>query len=214
MTELSAAVSMNHNNNYRHQSIGLPLPLTNIKICDPDTGVELSYNQEGELMVNSPSLMLGYYNNIEETSAVVHTEVDGTRWMHTGDLAKVDEDGFVYITGRLKRIYIVTDKDNVAYKLFPQRMEEIIQQIPEVIHCGVIVQEDAQTGHIPIVFISTDAEVSSEKMKETVEKAISDNLPAYYKPKAILVLDKMPVNRNQKIDYRVLERESQKETAD
>lgn len=211
MTELSAAVSMNHNNNYRHQSIGLPLPLTNIKICDPNTGTELSYGQEGELMVNSPSLMLGYYNNIEGTNAVVQTEADGTRWMHTGDLAKVDKDGFVYITGRLKRIYIVTDKNNVAYKLFPQRMEEMIQQIPGVVHCGVVVQEDAQNGHVPVVFIATDGKISKENMKESVKSVISENLPAYYRPKAIHILDKMPVNNNQKIDYRTLEREAQKE---
>lgn len=205
MTELSAAVSMNHNAHYRPQSIGLPLPLTNIKICDPDTGAELGYGQEGELLVHSPGLMLGYYNNAEETNAVVQVEADGTRWMRTGDLAKAGEDGFVYITGRMKRIYIVTDKENIAYKLFPQRMEEMIQQIPGVVHCGVIVQEDAQTKNVPVVFVSADAKVSREKIKEAVAHSISANLPAYYKPKAIFVLDTMPVNTNQKIDYRALE---------
>lgn len=67
MTELSAAVSMNHNDKYKEQSIGLPLPLTNIKICDLSSGEELSYEQEGELLVSSPELMLGYYNNAGET---------------------------------------------------------------------------------------------------------------------------------------------------
>lgn len=211
MTELSAAVSMNHNKNYRHQSIGLPLPLTNIKICDPETGMELGYGQEGELMVSSPSLMLGYYNNIEETNNVIQTMPGGTRWMHTGDLAKADEDGFVYITGRLKRIYIVTDKDNVAYKLFPQRMEEMIQQISGVIKCGVVVLEDAEQGYIPVVFISTDSSATKTSIKEKVSHEVESNLPMYYKPKAIIVLDEMPVNSNQKIDYRTLKHEAQKE---
>ena len=211
MTELSAAVSMNHNNNYRHQSIGLPLPLTNIKICDPETGMELGYGQEGELMVSSPSLMIGYYNNIEETNNVIQTMPDGTRWMHTGDLAKADEDGFVYVTGRLKRIYIVTDKDNVAYKLFPQRMEEMIQQISGVVKCGVVVQEDAAQGYIPVVVISVDSLVTKTSIKEKISNEVESNLPMYYKPKAIIVLDEMPVNSNQKIDYRTLEREAQKE---
>ena len=153
--------------------------------------------------------MLGYYNNVDETSAAIRIEPDGTRWMRTGDLAKIDEDGFVYITGRLKRIYIVTDEENVAYKLFPQRMEEIIQQIPEVNKCAVIVLEDTQRGFAPVVFVSTDAE--SHKVKELVTENVEKNLPKYYRPKAIIVLDKIPVNSNQKVDYRALEREAQNE---
>lgn len=209
MTELSAAVSMNHNNNYREQSIGLPLPLTTVKVCNPENGEELCYGEEGELLVNSPSLMLGYYNNVDETSAAIRIEPDGTRWMRTGDLAKIDEDGFVYITGRLKRIYIVTDEENVAYKLFPQRMEEIIQQIPEVNKCAVIVLEDAQRGYVPVVFVSTDT--TSYNVKELVAEKIKVDLPKYYSPQAIIVMDKIPVNSNQKVDYRALEREVQEE---
>ena len=205
MTELSAAVSTNHNDKYKEQSIGLPLPLTNIKICDLISGEELGYGQEGELLVSSPGLMLGYYNNAEETKKTIETLEDGTRWIHTGDLAKVDEDGFVFITGRLKRIYIVTDEDNMAYKLFPQRMEEVVQQICGVQRCGVIVKEDEIRGYIPIVFVSTDGIDSHEAVKGKVAKKIENDLPMYYKPKDIIVLDEMPINSNQKIDYRALE---------
>lgn len=206
MTELSAAVSMNHNDKYKEQSIGLPLPLTNVKICDLSSGKELSYGQEGELLVSSPGLMLGYYNNAEETEKTIETLEDGTRWIHTGDLAKVDEDGFVFITGRLKRIYIVTDEDNVAYKLFPQRMEEVVQQIYGVQKCGVIVKEDETKGYIPIAFVSIDGTDSHEAIREKIAKEIENKLPMYYKPKDIIVLDEMPINSNQKMDYRALER--------
>lgn len=205
MTELSAAVSMNHNNHYREQSIGLPLPLTNVKICDLENGKELGYGQEGELMVNSPGLMLGYYNNEDETNATVLMENDGTRWMHTGDLAKIFEDGFVFVTGRIKRIYIVTDEDNGAYKLFPQRMEELIQQISGVSKCGVIVQKDEKRKYVPVVFLTTDPTISAKNIKTIVASEIENNLPKYYEPKDIVVLDEMPVNSNQKIDYRTLE---------
>ena len=206
MTELSAAVSMNHNDRYKEQSIGLPLPLTNIKICDLNSGEELGYGQEGELLVSSPGLMIGYYNNAEETEKTIETLEDGTRWIHTGDLAKVDEDGFVFITGRLKRIYIVTDEDNMAYKLFPQRMEEVVQQIYGVRKCGVIVKEDETKGYAPIVFVSINGTESHEIVKEKIAKEIERNLPMYYKPNDIIILDEIPVNSNQKIDYRALER--------
>ncbi len=92
----------------------------------------------------------------------------------------------------------------------PQRKEEMIQQVPGIVKCGVIVQEDAETGHVPVVFISVEAKESKAKIKETVANAIVEDLPAYYKPEAIIVLDQMPVNNNQKIDYHALEREAQK----
>lgn len=205
MTELSAAVSMNHNDNNKEQSIGLPLPLTNIKICSLSNGEELGYGEEGELLVSSPGLMLGYYNNVEETEKSIETLGDGTRWIHTGDLAKVDEDGFVFVTGRIKRIYIVTNEDNLAYKLFPQRMEEVVQQICGVQKCGVIVKEDEVRGYVPIVFVSSNGTEAYDVVREKTAKEIERNLPEYYKPKDIIVLDKIPVNSNQKIDYHALE---------
>lgn len=118
----------------------------------------------------------------------------------------MDEEGFVFITGRLKRIYVVTDEDNMAYKLFPQRMEEAVQQIHGVRKCGVIVKEDEIKGYIPIVFVSIDGTDSHEVVREKIAKEIESNLPMYYKPKDIIVLEEMPINSNQKIDYRALER--------
>jgi len=205
MTELSAAVSMNQNDKYKEQSIGLPLPLVNVKICDANTGEELGYGQEGELLINSPGLMIGYFNNTDETNKVIEISKDGTRWMHTGDLARVDRDGFVFITGRLKRIYIVTDEKNIAYKLFPQRIEELIQQMEEVHKCGVVVVEDSKKGYVPIVFVSLNKNAQIKGIKDNIYKVISENLPMYYEPKDICIIDEMPTNANQKINYRALE---------
>ena len=205
MTELSAAVSMNYNENCKESSIGIPLPLTNIKICDPETELEFSYGKEGELLVNSPGLMLGYYKNDEETSKAIHITSDGERWIHTGDLAKIDIDGFVYITGRLKRIYIVTDDNNVAYKIFLQRMEETVQQITRVKECRAIVQKDDRHGYIPVVFVTIRDDSLQDEMTKTIYEKIKTELPIYYTPKNIIILDKMPVNANQKIDDHALE---------
>lgn len=107
---------------------------------------------------------------------------------------------------RIKRIYIVTDEDNMAYKLFPQRMEEVIQQIEAVDKCGVIVKPDDARGYIPIAFVSLNSTESQEAIKKKIAKEIENNLPMYYEPKNIIVLDEIPVNSNQKIDYRALEK--------
>lgn len=211
MTELSAVVSMNHNNNCREQSVGIPLPLVNVKVCSPDSGAELGYDQEGELMIDSPGAMMTYFSNAEETDNVMQYAADGRRWVHSGDLAKIDSDGFVYITGRLKRIYIVKYKD-IAHKLFPQRLEELIRQIPGVNECGVIVQEDAEQCNIPVVFITPRGQSDKAALRNAVLEKIAKELPGYYRPKNTVLLEKMPVNSNQKIDYRALERISSERT--
>lgn len=206
MTELSAAVSMNHNHFHKEQSIGIPLPLTNVKVIDIDNGEELQYGQEGELLVSSPGVMKEYYNNEVETGKVVETDREGTRWLHTGDLAKIDEEGFVYITGRLKRIYITRDKDNMAYKIFPQRMEEIIEQEPVVQRCGVIVVKDEDRLNVPIVFVVARESGNMEQVEAKVKKIIHEKLPAYYEPKKVMVVDALPITSSQKIDYKKLEK--------
>ncbi len=206
MTELSSAVSMNHNDKNMLHSIGIILPHMNAKVFDTDSGKELSYNNEGELLIASPGLMIGYYNNLNETERIIDVDENGTRWMHTGDLAKITSDGYIFITGRLKRIFIVTDKDGVAYKLFPQRMEELIQKVPYVDKCGVIVVTDDVRQHVPIVFATAVSSDKKEQVKESIISAIRKDLPEYYEPNAVNILDKMPITSSQKIDYRTLEK--------
>ncbi len=206
MTELSAAVSMNHNHLHKEQSIGIPLPLTNVKVIDIDNGDELEYGQEGELLVSSPGVMMGYYGNDGETDKVIETDTEGVRWLHTGDLAKVDEEGFIYVTGRLKRIYITRDKGNMAYKIFPQRMEEIIEQELAVQRCGVIVVKDEERLNVPIVFVVARESGNIKRVEEDVKRHIQETLPAYYEPKRVIVVDLLPITSSQKIDYKKLEK--------
>ncbi len=206
MTELSSAVSMNHNDKHMLQSIGIILPHMAAKIVDAESGKELSYDNEGELLIASPGLMIGYYNNPEETERIIDVDENGTRWIHTGDLAKITSDGYIFITGRLKRIFTVKAKDGQIYKLFPQRMEELIQEVPYVDKCGVVVVEDDERQHIPIVFVSTGAIDNKAEIRESVISAIGKDMPEYYAPKNVYVIDSMPITSSQKIDYRAIER--------
>lgn len=204
MTELSAAACGNRNQHYKPQSIGFPLPLTNIRICDLETGEELGYGQEGELQINSPGMMLGYFNPRETDSAIL-TDPDGKRWMRTGDIAKIDEDGFVFIVDRIKRIYIIRDEENNSFKLFPRRLEEQLSLVSGVSGCGVVMLEDPKRDFVPVVFVSIAPSASESVVRAAAEKEIEENLPVYYKPEAIIFLDKIPLNANQKTDYRALE---------
>ena len=203
MTELSSAVSTNCNDYFKLQSIGIPLPMVNMKIVSVETGKELSYDEEGELLVFSPGLMQGYYKNEAATREVIEI-IDGERWIHTGDLAKIDTDGFVYITGRIKRIYITTDEAGTAYKLFPQRLEETIEEYEGVNKCAVVVIPDDKRQNVAVAFVDAKEIIEIDAL----EKYIQNELPSYYYPVKIVNVDKMPINSNQKIDYRTLEKKA------
>jgi len=125
-------------------SIGLPWPDTDAKIMDMETGEkELGIGEVGELVVKGPQIMKGYWNMPEETAAVLR---DG--WLYTGDIGKMDEDGYFYITDR--------KKDLIKYKgysVYPREIEDVLYEHPAVKLCGVIGKPDPVAGEIPKAFV-------------------------------------------------------------
>ena len=87
-------------NIYKEGSIGLPYPVTYIKIVKPDTDEELPYGEEGEILLAGPTVMKEYMNNPEETAHTLRKHADGMTWVYTGDLGSMDEQGFIYFKGR------------------------------------------------------------------------------------------------------------------
>ena len=118
LTETTAGATLNYANNNKIGSVGKPLPNTEIKVAD-----------DGELLVKGDHIMKGYYNNVEATAKEIVGE-----WFHTGDVGKVDEDGYVYITGRKKEIYVSSAGKNIA----PLVIEETMKSIPLVSQCFLV----------------------------------------------------------------------------
>lgn len=112
----------------REGSIGLPLPDTNAKIVDLKTGEELPPGKEGELIIKGPQIMKGYWNNEEETRQVLK---DG--WLWTGDIAKMDEDGYFYIIDRKKDMIIVH-----GFNVYPRNIEEVLYKHPKIKEAAVV----------------------------------------------------------------------------
>ena len=208
MTESASAVAMNSNNVYKMGSAGIPLPTMNIKVVDD--GVEQPCNQIGELLFSGPSIMQGYYNNKEATEDAIEVDSEGVRWLHTGDLGYVDEDGFVFITGRLKRIFTVFGKDKNMYKLFPQRIEEFITTLSNVNGCAVVVQEDKEKLHKAIAFVSLVSTENHEIAIGEIKNALTKELPEHMQPDSVIVLNDIPLTTSGKVDYRALEKEAEK----
>lgn len=204
MSEAASAIAFNLNHAHKPGSAGIPLPITNVKVLDD--GIEQSYNAIGELCFSTPSIMQGYYKNPQATAEVLETDSNGVVWLHTGDFGYVDEDGFIFVTGRMKRIYTVFGKDKNLYKLFPQRIEEFVASLSDVESCAVTVREDPQKAHAATAFVvATDANCDKEKLVSNIMAAISQNLPEHLSPEAIHIISNMPLTTGGKIDYRALE---------
>ncbi len=203
-TEMSAGATLTYEGCNPPNSVGIPMSKTNCKIVAPDTTKELSYNQEGEICFSGPTLMLGYYNKPEATDEVVKIHEDGVKWLHTGDLGYMNEDGVIFVSGRLKRILITRDKNNQATKMFPDRIEKAIYSHPLVELCCVIGVPDEKRVNYPKAFIVLKDKTAS--VKDEILDICNNNLPEYMVPVEVEFVDDMPRTPAGKIDYRALEK--------
>lgn len=147
--------------------------------------------------------MLGYLNAAAAGQDMLWQE-NGETWVRTGDLGKVDEDGFVYFTGRLKRIFLVKGMDGTMYKLFPARIEEELKRHPSVENCAVIVKDDADRLHVPIAYVQSKASVNAETLCAELLEQCNRNLSSHNIPQKIVPIGHMPMTQSGKVDYRTL----------
>jgi long-chain acyl-CoA synthetase len=139
-------------------SIGLPLPDTDAKIVDAETGEKtLQLGETGELAVKGPQVMKGYWKRPQETTLVLR---DG--WLLTGDIARMDGDGYFYITDRKKDLIKYKD-----YSVYPREIEDVLYEHPAVKLCAVIGKPDPAAGEIPKAFV-----VLKEDAKPTEQEII------------------------------------------
>ena len=188
-------------------SLGVPLQLSNCKIIDTETHKELGYNKEGEICFAGPCVMLGYYHNKQATEELVRVHKDGIRWLHTGDLGKLDEDGRLYITGRIKRIIMTKGKDGVITKLFPDRIEKVVNTHPGVSLCCVISVPDEVRVNYPKAYVELKPHVSgSSQLSKEIKKFCHNYLPDYMIPEDVEFIDELPRTSRGKVDFRALEK--------
>lgn len=207
MTEVSAAVSVCVSNKCNKLgSVGIPFAHTIIAIFDPDTGEELTYNQHGEVCMTGPNTMLGYYGNDAETNQLIRKHKDGQLWVHSGDLGYMDEDGILFIEGRLKRMIVRHD----GFKVFPSLIENTIQTCPDIQACCVVGADDQShsQGKLPVAYVvlETNTSLPEKQVKDKILALCQRELPEYAQPTAIHVIEKLPLTAIGKVDYRALER--------
>ena len=199
LTETSPVITLNPTNLEQRKvgSIGAPFIGVDIKIVDIDTGLqELPLGEDGELAVNGPQVMLGYWNK-PETNEEVFREIDGKRFFLTGDVAHFDEDGFLTITDRKKDLILVG-----GFNAYPKEIEEELYKHPKVALVAVVGIPDPHTGEAVKAFIQLKPGVEATE-KEFLDFC-KDKLSGYKRPRAIEFRETLPVSVVGKVLRRVL----------
>ncbi|MFD2371530.1 long-chain-fatty-acid--CoA ligase [Brevibacillus sp. GCM10020057] len=171
-------------------SVGIDLPGVSNKVVDPE-GNEVPRGEVGELIVKGPNVMLGYLGLPEETKATLK---DG--WLYTGDLARMDEDGYVYIVDRKKDMILVD-----GYNVYPREVEEVLYQHPAIIEAAVIGVPDEVHGEAVKAFVALKEVAVSQ---EEIVAFCSDKLAKYKIPRQVEFVKELPKNSTGKILRRSL----------
>ena len=211
MTECCATVCTGMPGIYKEGTLGIPLPKVNVKIVNPKDGQEQKYDEVGEVCFHAPNIMSGYFKNPKETDNIIKTHADNKKWIHTGDLGSVDQEGFLTFHGRIKKIYLTKGSDNNVYKLFPMQIENELIKNEEVLECGTIVVPDQEKIHVAIAFVRVKVGLEKEAVRGKILELARAHLPEHAIPKKIMLIEKMPYTQSNKIDYKKLEEKYQKE---
>lgn len=205
MTEVSSAATVAAGLDNKPGSVGIPMVNTIIAAFEPGTDQELPIGQRGELCISGPCLMKGYYNKPEETAILLRRHPDGRVWAHTGDMGYLDEDGFVFLDSRIKRMIIRHD----GFKVFPSMIENVVSRHPAVHQCSVVgcTDKDHVQGRLPFVYIVLKADTTAKKKQviRELERMCAEELPEYVQPVAYKFISSMPMTPVGKVDYRQLE---------
>jgi len=193
MTECSPVTHICLPDEYREGSIGRPLPGVRQRIVDPANERELPTGVDGELRLDGPNIMQGYYKLPEQTAETF----DAMGYLKTGDMARIDSDGFASITGRIKEMIIVGGEN-----VFPREIEEVLNSHPSVHASGVIGYTDPVRGEVPVAFVEAAEDQTPEP--GVLKTWCREHLAGYKAPREIHIVEKLPRNPTGKIMRREL----------
>ena len=189
----------------REASIGLPYPDTCYQICAVGTCDEVPYGEDGEICLCGPSVMVGYMNNEAETANTLRVHADGNVWLHTGDLGKMDEDGFIYFKQRIKRMIITN-----GYNVYPSQIENILDAHPKVqMSCVIGVKDPYKMQKVKAFIVLKDGIKPSESIRQELHEYCRKNIAKYALPYQIEFREELPKTLVGKVAYTVLEKEAE-----
>ena len=176
-------------------SVGLPAPDTYERIVSLEDGVsDMPVGEQGELLIKGPQVMMGYWNRPEENKKVLENG-----WLHTGDIARIDKDGYVYIVDRKKDLIIAG-----GYNIYPREVEDVIYENPKVSECAVIGIPDEHRGeNVKAVIVKKDSTLTEQEVIDFCR----ERLAVYKIPRIVEFRDSLPLTLVGKIDKKQLRNE-------
>lgn len=186
-TETSPVIAVNLPDACRPGSVGRPLPGVRVRIIDIDSGEELPVGKEGKILVKGDLVMKGYLNDLEET--ILHIE---NGWYETGDMGMLDEDGYLWHRGRLKR-FVKIGGEMVSLVRIEAELEKLL---PEDIECCAVELPDSKKGASIAIAISQPVD------EKRLLSGLAETLPPISIPKQFVVLEEMPKMGSGKVDFR------------
>ena len=192
LTETSPAACINPMNLPAYTgSIGLPIPSTDACVKDDD-GRQLPMGEIGELCIKGPQVMKGYWNRPEETAAVI----DAEGWLHTGDMARMDENGYFFIVDRKKDMILVS-----GFNVYPNEIEDVLAAMPGILEVAAVGVPDEKSGEaVKVVIVRKDPKLTAEDVKAYAR----EQLTGYKRPHLVEFRDELPKTNVGKILRREL----------
>lgn len=184
-------------------SVGIPLICNSFKVVKPGTQEEVNYNEEGEFCISGPTVMKQYYNNVSETNMTIQKHKDGKIWLHTGDMGLMTEDGILYYTDRLTRMYVTG-----GFNVYPPRIEKVIESNKLVEACAVVpMNHPYKDVKVPKVYvIMKDGVELNDQIITEIMNTCKENLDLHHQPFKFAEIDEFPTTKLGKTDYKALEK--------
>ena len=210
LTECCAASCFTPLNYYREGSIGIPYADTYYKIVVPGTDKEVPYGNNGEIVINGPTVMSGYTRNKKETRHTLKRHRDGHIWLHTGDEGMMDKDGFVYFRGRIKRMIITS-----GYCVYPSNIENVIDSHDLVkTSCVIGIPHPYKVSVAKAFIVLKDNIKPSDEILDSIKELVEKNLAKFSWPYEYEFRDDLPKTLLGKVAYNVLIHEEEMKNKD
>jgi fatty-acyl-CoA synthase len=199
LTETAAPSHANPPDATKQQCLGVPFVSVTAMVIDPDTLEELPQGQQGEIVMSGPQIFQGYWKRSEATAAVFF-ERDGKRFFRSGDLGHVDEDGYFFLTDRLKRMINAS-----GFKVWPAEVEALMFKHPAIQEACIISAKDAYRGETVKAVVTLRASHRGQVSEQDIIDWCRDNMAVYKMPRIVQFVDALPKSGTGKVMWRALQ---------
>lgn len=207
LTESVNAACLTPLHKAKEGSIGLPLRDMIFKVVEPGTFNELPAGELGEIIISGPTIMLGYMKNEEENEKTLRYDENGTKWLFTGDLGSIDEEGYIYFKQRIKRMIVSS-----GYNVYPAQIEKVLDRHPDIDYSCAIGIKDAYKMHkVRAYIVLKDGVPDTPEEKIKILEYCKKYLDVIERPREIVFRKELPRTLVGKVAYRVLEEEAAEE---